>query len=202
MDADLAALSRPGVIYLPGPGLGKHAFQRAAYGHGAWSLCGVTHTTANADTMDGLAEFITAPTQPWDALICTSTAVKDTVVRVLHAQMEYLRDRLGVAKFQLPQLPLIPLGVHTQDFACAEEQRVAARKTLNIEDHSLVVLFVGRLSFHTKAHPLAMYQALEKAVQITGRQVTLLECGWRSQRTDREGLHGCGRGSPVRAYGW
>ena len=116
---DLAALSRPGVVYLPGPGLGKHAFQRAAYGHGAWSLCGVTHTTATANAMDGLAELITAPAQPWDALICTSAAVKDNVVRVLQAQMEYLRDRLGAAKFPLPQLPVIPLGIHTQDFACA-----------------------------------------------------------------------------------
>ena len=40
------------------------------------------------------------------------------------------------------------------------------------------MLFVGRLTFHAKAHPLAMYQALEKAAQVTGKRVTLIECGW------------------------
>jgi glycosyltransferase involved in cell wall biosynthesis len=175
---DLTPLSRPGVVYLPGPGIGKHAFHRAAYGHGAWSLCGVTHTTATANAMDTLAELITAPAQPWDALICTSAAVKDNVVRVLQAQMEHLRDRLGAAKFPLPQLPVIPLGIHTQDFSYAPDERGAARKTLNVEDDGLVVLFVGRLTFHAKAHPLAMYQALEKAAGVTGKRVTLIECGW------------------------
>jgi hypothetical protein len=39
---------------------------------------------------------------------------------------------------------------------------------------------MGRLSFHAKAHPLAMYQALERAAQRTGRQVLLVECGWHA----------------------
>jgi hypothetical protein len=29
-----------------------------------------------------------------------------------------------------------------------------------VDEHTQVVLFMGRLSFHAKAHPLAMYQAL------------------------------------------
>ncbi len=44
----------------------------------------------------------------------------------------------------------------------------------------LVVLYVGRLSFHAKAHPLAMYQALETAAQNTGKKVLLIECGWHA----------------------
>ncbi|MFZ2854851.1 MAG: hypothetical protein WAZ34_12180 [Rhodocyclaceae bacterium] len=36
----LAALAHAGVVYYPGPGIGEHAWHRAAYGHGAWSLCG------------------------------------------------------------------------------------------------------------------------------------------------------------------
>ncbi len=39
-----------------------------------------------------------------------------------------------------------------------------------------MVLFIGRLSFHAKAHPLAMYQALELAAK--NRKVVLVECGW------------------------
>ena len=176
----LGALSQAGVVYYPGPDLGEHAFQRAAYGHSAWSLCGITHTTSSAGAMDALAALITAPVQPWDALICTSNAVKDNVSRLLQAQVDYLKDRLGIGKIVLPQLPVIPLGIHTADFAFTSEQKAAARAALGVTADTLVVLFMGRLSFHAKAHPLALYQALEIAALKTGKKVVLLECGWHA----------------------
>ena len=161
----LGALSQAGVVYYPGPDLGEYAFQRAAYGHSAWSLCGITHTTSSAGAMDALAALITAPVQPWDALICTSNAVKDNVSRLLQAQVDYLKDRLDIGKIVLPQLPVIPLGIHTADFAFSSEQKMAARAALGVTADTLVVLFMGRLSFHAKAHPLALYQAIESAVK-------------------------------------
>ena len=176
----LGALSQAGVVYYPGPDLGEYAFQRAAYGHSAWSLCGITHTTSSAGAMDALAALITAPVQPWDALICTSNAVKDNVSRLLQAQVDYLKDRLDIGKIVLPQLPVIPLGIHTADFAFSSEQKMAARAALGVTADTLVVLFMGRLSFHAKAHPLALYQAIESAVKKTGKKVVLLECGWHA----------------------
>jgi len=178
--SSLGALAKAGVVYYPGPGIGEHAFHRAAFGHTAWSLCGITHTTSSAGAMDALADLITRPVQPWDAVICTSTAVKDNVTRLLQAQVDYLQNRLGVSRVVLPQLPVIPLGIHTQDFAFTEAQKAAARQALGVDEHSLVVLFMGRLSFHAKAHPLAMYQALEAAAQATGKPVVLVECGWHA----------------------
>lgn len=176
----LAALKQAGVIYYPGPGIGEHAWQRSAFGHGAWSLCGITHTTSSAGAMDALTDLITAPVQPWDAVICTSTAVKHNVERLMQAQVDYLKDRLGISKLVLPQLPVIPLGIHTQDFAYTEAQKAEARNTLGVDAETLVLLFMGRLSFHAKAHPLAMYQALEAAAQVTGKSVVLVECGWHA----------------------
>jgi len=176
----LGALSQPGVVYYPGPGIGEHAWHRAAYGHGAWSLCGITHTTSSAGAMDAIAGLLTAPVQPWDAVICTSTAVADNVRRVLQAQADFLQARLGATRLVLPQLPVIPLGVHTEDFAFTQAQREAAREQLGVDTDTLVVLFMGRLSFHAKAHPLAMYQALQRASQATGRRVLLVECGWHA----------------------
>jgi len=176
----LAALAQAGTVYYPGPGIGQHAWQRAHFGHAAWSLCGITHTTSSAGAMDALVELITAPVQPWDAVICTSTAVKNNVERLLQAQVDYLKDRLGIARLVLPQLPVIPLGIHTQDFVYSNAQKAAARQVLGVDEHALVVLFMGRLSFHAKAHPLAMYQALEQAAQRTGKPVVLVECGWHA----------------------
>lgn len=178
--SSLAALAQADVVYYPGPGIGEHAFQRAAFGHYSWSLCGITHTTSSSGAMDALADLITAPVQPWDAVICTSTAVKDNVTRLLQAQVDYLKDRLGISRVVLPLLPVIPLGIHTSDFAFSSDQKAAARAALGVSPDTLVVLFMGRLSFHAKAHPLAMYQAMEAAAKATGKSVVLVECGWHA----------------------
>ena len=188
----LSALKDIGTVYYPGPGIGEHAFHRSLAGglgpaasnpHTGWSLCGITHTTSSAGAMDALAELITAPVQPWDAVICTSTAVKDNVQRLLQAQVHYLQERLGISKLALPMLPVIPLGIHTQDFEWSAAQKSKARQLIGADANTLVVLFMGRLSFHAKAHPLAMYQALQKAaVQLapSGQKVMLVECGWHA----------------------
>jgi alpha-maltose-1-phosphate synthase len=181
----LAALAQAGLVYYPGPGIGQHAFHRsvAAGSHAAWSLCGITHTTSSAGAMDAIADLITAPVQPWDAVICTSTAVKDNVNRLLQAQVNMLKERLSISKLVLPMLPVIPLGIHTQDFVFSDAQKNAARQQLKANDNTLVVLFMGRLSFHAKAHPLAMYQALQtaaKKLQGTGKKIKLVECGWHA----------------------
>lgn len=176
----LGALAQPGVVYYPGPGIGEHALQRAMFGSGAWSLCGITHTTSSAGAMDALAALVTAPVEPWDAVICTSSAVKDNVQRLLQAQVDYLKERLGISRVVLPQFPVIPLGIHARDFAFTEAQRAEARRALSVDGDALVVLFMGRLSFHAKAHPLAMYQALERAALRTGKEVVLVECGWHA----------------------
>jgi glycosyltransferase involved in cell wall biosynthesis len=176
----LGALTQAGVIYYPGPGLGEHAYHRAVLGHGAYSLCGITHTTSSAGAMDAISELLSAPVQPWDAMICTSTAVKNNVERMLQAQVDYLKDRLGITKITLPQLPVIPLGIHTQDFVFNNDQQQQARQAIDADNKTHVVLFMGRLSFHAKAHPLAMYQALEQAAQtlLADERIVLVECGW------------------------
>lgn len=177
---NLNDLALPGICYLPGPGIGENAWHRSFFGHEAWSLCGITHTTSSARAMSAISDFITSPLQPWDSLICTSSAVKDNVERLLQAQVDYLKDRLGITKLVLPQLPVIPLGIHTDDFAFTVDQKHQARQRIGADSGTLVVLFMGRLSFHAKAHPLAMYQAIEAAANTTGKKILLVECGWHS----------------------
>ena len=62
-------------------------------------------------------EFGVLPVQPWDALVCTSDAVKKSVKELLSSQIDYLRHRLKATQFPLPQLPVIPLGTDTKKFA-------------------------------------------------------------------------------------
>ena len=178
----LAKLGQTGGLFFPGPDIATQSLHRLSVcnNHHEWALCGITHTTSSAAAMDCLTELITSAVQPWDALICTSTAVKKNVEVVLQAQVDALRDRLGITRLVLPQLPVIPLGVHSEDFVYSDEQRAAARHRLGASEDAIVVLYVGRLSFHAKAHPLAMYQALENAARATQKDVVLVECGWHA----------------------
>lgn len=173
----LARLANAGALHYPSPQLGGAALQRAAFGHGAWSLTGITHTVSSAAAMDSITSLLTAPVQPWDALVCTSTAVRAVVMQLLESQENYLRERLGATRIVLPQLPVIPLGIHSADFAFSGDDRNAARQALGIDADTLAVLFLGRLSFHAKAHPLALYQALAKAARASGKKTVLIECG-------------------------
>jgi len=168
------------VVYYPGPGIGEHAFHRALVGHARYSLCGITHTTSSAAAMDAIVNLLIAPVHSWDAVICTSYAVRNNVQRLLQAQVDYLQSRLKLQQVMLPKFPVIPLGIHCKDFARSDADRVAARNQLGIAPDEIVALFVGRLSFHAKAHPLAMYQALQQASQNTGKKAVLIECGWHA----------------------
>lgn len=175
---NLPALGQASAIFHPGPGLAEHALQRALFGPGAWSLCGITHTTSSAGAMDSISALLTAPVHEWDALICTSHAVKANVTQLLQLQLNHLEQRLGATRFVLPQLPVIPLGVHVSDFDFEADEKSLARTALGITPDEVVVLFMGRLSFHAKAHPLAMYQALEQTARNTHKRICLIECGW------------------------
>ena len=198
----LDLLGQIGTLYLPGPGLAEAARLRLRAGPAAYSLCGVTHTTASHSSMNDVTALLTAPVMPWDALICTSSAVARTVKLLLDAEIAALRWRFGPSlTVTQPLLPIIPLGVHCDDFAFAPHEREAARAALGIAADEVVALFVGRLSYHAKAHPHAMYAGLQAAAQRTGRKLVLIQCGWFATEQIKEAFgDGAARACPdVRA---
>ena len=52
------------------------------------------------------------------------------------------------------------------------------RSKLKLTENEVVFCFVGRLSWHAKAHPIPMYLALAEAAKKTEKKITILECGW------------------------
>ncbi len=180
----LDLVSQLGTLYIPGPGLDTAARLRLRAGAAAYSLMGVTHTTASHRAMDGITGVLSAPVMPWDALICTSAAVAGTVKVLLESELEYLRWRFNNdIKLTLPQLPIIPLGVHCDDFIFSANERAAARQHLGIQEDEVMALFVGRLSFHAKAHPHTMYAGLQTAATRTSQKIVLVQCGWFANDT-------------------
>ena len=126
-------LSKYGVSFYPGPGLSEWAQMRSFYGHSRWSLCGITHTIASDRAMDAISDLITYPIQPWDALICTSSAVQQSVKSILDRKIDYLRCRFKASKFPVPQLPVIPLGVDQASFQFSKEERLQSRNEFGIQ---------------------------------------------------------------------
>ena len=175
---NIGQLSQTGSLFYPGPDFAELAFKRRLFGDTQWTLTGITHTTSSKGAMDSIINLLSAPIYPWDSLICTSHAVKNNVEKLLDSQLKYLKDRFAISKYLLPQLPVIPLGIHTEDFSFSKDQKRQARKELNIPENGIVVLYVGRLSFHAKAHPLLMYQALQAASCHVENPIFLIECGW------------------------
>lgn len=187
-EADLHRAAGPGAVMLPGPDLSDYAWRRRRIGRAqAFSIVGLTHTTASATAMDSIANLLLAPVQPWDALICTSAAVAGMARRVLEAEGAYLARRLGATRFATPMLPVIPLGVDAQAVAPSVEARALWRARLGVAAQDVVVLHHGRLSFHAKAHPAPMYLGLARAAAQAppGVRVHLVLSGWFADQTQR-----------------
>lgn len=174
-----------GVLHLPDPGLPRWSLLRSTSQPHAFSLTGVIHTLCSEGVVNALEQLYSAPLHPWDALVCTSRAGQ----QVVHQAIEGFRDRLGrrlgmaLPKSVGPSLPIIPLGIDPAPLSpppsvqqSRQQWRLQARRVLGLPDDAYVVLFVGRLSFHSKAHPLVLYRALERLAQEE-RGVVLLECG-------------------------
>lgn len=172
-------IAKAGSLFLPGPGLESYAYWRRRGGNQrAFSLCGVTHTTSTDRVMDALAHSLTAPVQPWDAIICTSRAVQSMVRRQVQENAHYLQNALGATRIGIPMLPMIPLGVDCDAFQRNPALGAAYRQELGIGAEDIALILVARLSNATKFSPLPLFLALQKAAERRGRKLHLLLTGW------------------------
>jgi glycosyltransferase involved in cell wall biosynthesis len=179
---DLAALEQAGTLFVYAPGLSEFCWQRRFRGDAAFSVVGLTHTISSDRVMEDFGNLLVAPVEPWDALVCTSQAVKKTLEGVLAGWGEYLAGRFG-APPPAPRLklPVIPLGVDCDAFAAGEARgrlRAQWRRRHAIGENDVAFMFLGRLSFHAKAHPLPMYLALEAAAARTKKKLAFILCGY------------------------
>lgn len=176
-----------GVMYYPAPFNTRMGWQRHREGPAGMAFCGVTHTISSSGVLAQIADYVQGPFTLADALVCTSQSVHKAVQQVFQGQIDWLSRRFGVAiKPHLPMTPVIPLGIHTQDFTPDAALRAQGRTLWGLQPDELAVLFVGRLSLHAKANPVPMYLAVARAAAMTGRRLRVLECGWFSNEATRQ----------------
>jgi len=165
-------------LMVPGPVFDEYAWERRIRDQRAYSICGVTHTLASDRIIAGLANYHILPLQPWDALVCTSRVARDVVVKAMETYADYLERRTGARCETSLKLPIIPLGVDGARYAANPEARQSFRAGIGARDEDFVILFLGRFTFHAKAHPVPMYLAAERAAkQLPDRKVHLVMVG-------------------------
>lgn len=149
-----------GTLFRPDPNINALIAERAAGGHRAYSICGLSHTMSSMQVMGTVATTITQPLQSWDAIICPSRAIRSVVEALWEAVSQG-------APLPPAQLPIIPLGIDASRFEVLvdEDKRAAQRRVLGVEEDDVVVLFYGRLSYHNKAHPLPLLLAAERSAE-------------------------------------
>lgn len=180
-------LEEVGALYIPDPIIGRWTPLRHATAPWSFSLTGVIHTVCSEGALGGIANLPLAPLYPWDAVICTSRAGRDVVAKAIEHRLDVMASRLGVERpgteaMRLPQLPIIPLVANAdqpyQPQLNRAQRRAHARAALGLKADAFVVAFVGRLSFHSKCHPISLYRALAQlARDCPDREIVLIECG-------------------------
>ncbi|HEV2530861.1 glycosyltransferase family 4 protein [Phenylobacterium sp.] len=183
------ALGGVGVLNMPVPGLTSEAWLRRPFGPRAYAICGITHTTATDRVMQAMAEMLIAPTEDYDALICTSNAVRHSIDTQMGAMRDYLMGEYGARKRPEPMRVTIPLGVNVEDFATSPEHRKAWRERLDIPQDAVVALFMGRFNVRAKMNPALMAIALERAAKATGKPIYWVNAGWSPSAKDEETYH-------------
>ena len=174
------AASSTGAFHLPDPGINHWAWKRMPWGDGAFSLIGIVHTLCSYDVQNALGQYTSAPVRPWDALICTSQCARSVVEGFLERQEDWLRRRNEACRFERPQLPVIPLGIHTDRWAPPLNKTAACRESraqLGIRPEAQVVLLAGRLDLLTKFQPAPLIQSLAALQQTSHPELEVLFYG-------------------------
>jgi starch synthase len=167
-----------GGFFIPDPSIGRWARWRQAIGANRFSLIGQIHTLNTPASLSHLEALASEPVQPWDALICTSSAGRAVVEAVFHNREQQLQQRFGIhTSLPKPHLPVIPLPIPVGAMQQQLPARASARQQLGIPAEAHVCLWLGRLSLLTKLDPWPTYQLLQRLAADLQQPLWLIECG-------------------------
>lgn len=183
-----------GTLYYPSPNFAEQCWLRQRFGMNAWSVCGITHTTATRAVMQGLHDLRTSPQAEWDAIICTSSTVQAATSRNMDLADAHLRDRFGTLPPR-PQMPVIPLGIDCDAFAPDQAAAVALRTRMEWGPDDIVVTTLSRLLPYGKFDPGPLFLALQAAQDQLGPSLRLhfVACGIYGDKHSESAFTSCAR---------
>lgn len=157
--------------------LAQAAALRARFSRRSHPLTATMHVASYAGTLEHwLLPMMLQRLRPYDALICTSHAVRGALRVLIEAVDERLDQRMGARLGWSAQLPVIPLGVDTDVF-CPRDRR-EARLRLSLPVDARIVLWLGRISAADKGDLAPLLTACRPLLsQEANRDVCLVVAG-------------------------
>lgn len=179
-------------LYYPAANIAGELWRRQATAPWAYSVCGITHTTATQAVMRGFHDLRAAPQMPWDAVICTSKAVAAATRRNIELADQALMARFGGKAPPLPLLPVIPLGIDTARFTHDPAARAALRGRMGWGEQDVAVVTLSRLVPYGKFDPGPLFIAMQAAQEALGpsRRLHFLACGVYGDAYSRRSFEG------------
>jgi D-inositol-3-phosphate glycosyltransferase len=127
-----ASAVRSGILLSGQPYLTEPAWiRRHAGADDAYSIVGTVFAFSFPAPRELSLHSLLAPLHEWDALVCSSPTLRDTVDRTVTDWEDHLRERLcpgpGSLRLPRPQLPVIPFGVDAEAWRRKRATRARAR---------------------------------------------------------------------------
>ena len=159
------------LVFCPDPNLSQLSHYRDISNPTDVSFVGLTHTLSTPGALKIIDNINSQTVYPWDALICTSSCAEKSI-----------RSRVPSSSdlHSAPFITTIPLGVDLDEFNynCSRE---SARRSLNIDCNSFVLLWIGRLEQHCKSNHIPYFQALDIASKrYPDKSITFIAYGTSS----------------------
>ncbi len=145
---------QPVVIQLLGVDLSRGLHLRWLCGSPAWPAVGLTYALSPASVFRDLTLAALGPLQPYDSIVCATRTGREVVTGMFDRLDDTLDGR------QKPRLPVIPLGVDTEQMSPLP--RIQTRARLGLPENAVVFLFLGRLNPQYKADLLPLLEALSR----------------------------------------
>jgi D-inositol-3-phosphate glycosyltransferase len=120
-----------------------------------------------------------------DSIVCSSTAARDAVDKLLGHVAQTLNSNHGTQLRYRGRFDVIPLGVDVERFR--PRDRDDARARCNLPRDMFMILWVGRLSSIDKADLLPLVQAVAEVVRAHPEKSVVLMCVGGDRLGDRFG---------------
>ena len=101
--------------------------------------------------MSDISNLAFSDVMPWDAIICTSPSVVDTVQKILNHKYEKISQKISIDNITYPKMPVIPLGLDKDEFNFSDEYKNNSREELNINKNDIVLVLCWKVKFSCKS---------------------------------------------------
>lgn len=132
------------VFHHSDPWIGHLAALRDSYCLKPFPITGRAHNLSTDSNMSNTRDLLLSPLKSCDAILCSSSAQKKVMIRLLSSASSSISVHIGAAIPYKGSVVKLPLGIELDE--CFSGSKEEARELLNIKTDQFVILTLGRVS--------------------------------------------------------